>query len=58
MTDLPFESLPVEAGTSTNLVAYLPEPGSPSEDALALLASWTVREQTTALDEPDRQQRA
>lgn len=40
--DLPFESLPLEAGTSTTLVTYLPEPGSPSHDALALLASWAA----------------
>jgi transcriptional regulator with XRE-family HTH domain len=42
--DLPFESLPVEAGASTNLVAYLPEPGTPGHDALALLASWAAGE--------------
>ena len=40
--DLPFESLPLEAGASTSLVTYLPEPGSPTQDALALLASWVV----------------
>ena len=40
--DLPYESLPIEPGTSTSLVTYLPEPGSPSEDALSLLASWNV----------------
>ena len=40
--DLPFESLPIEAGSSTSLVTYLPEPGSPSHEALALLASWAV----------------
>src|SRR3954447_14640163 len=40
--DLPFESLPLEAGTTTNLVTYLPEPGSPSHDALVLLASWAA----------------
>lgn len=38
--DLPFESLPIEAGSSTSLVTYLPEPGSPSHDALAELANW------------------
>jgi hypothetical protein len=38
--DLPFESLPLDPGTSTSLVTYLPEPGSPTEDALAVLASW------------------
>ena len=40
--DLPFESLPIQAGSSTSLVAYLPEPGSPSYDALTLLASWAL----------------
>lgn len=39
--DLPFESLPLEAGSTTSLVTYLPEPGSPSHDALTLLASWS-----------------
>jgi transcriptional regulator with XRE-family HTH domain len=38
--DLPFESLPIESGSSTSLITYLPEPGSSSQDALALLASW------------------
>jgi transcriptional regulator with XRE-family HTH domain len=42
--DLPFESLPLESGTSTSLVTYLPEPGSPAQDALALLASWNARD--------------
>lgn len=40
--DLPFESLPLEAGSSSGLVTYLAEPGSATEDALALLASWWV----------------
>jgi transcriptional regulator with XRE-family HTH domain len=40
--DLPFESLPIQAGSSTSLVTYLPEPGSPSYDALTLLASWSL----------------
>ncbi len=39
--DLPFESMPVEAGSTSNLVTYLPEPHSPSADALKLLATWT-----------------
>lgn len=38
--DLPFESLPVEAGSTTNLVTYVAEPNSPSHDALVMLASW------------------
>lgn len=40
--DLPFESLPLEAGSSSSLVAYVPEPGSASHDALAVLASWSA----------------
>ena len=35
--DLPFESLPLEAGSTTSLVTYLAEPATPSHDALALL---------------------
>lgn len=38
--DLPYETLPIETGTSTALVAYLAEPGSSTQDSLALLASW------------------
>ena len=40
--DLPFESLPLEAGATTSLVTYLTEPGTPSHDALAMLASWAA----------------
>ena len=40
--DLPFESLPVESGSTTSLVTYLPEPDSPSHDALVMLASWAA----------------
>jgi len=40
--DLPFESLPLEAGATTSLVTYLAEPGTPSQDALVMLASWTA----------------
>src|SRR3954452_15938352 len=50
--DLPFESLPLEAGTTTNLVTYLPEPGTPSQDALTLLASWASSDTGPALDRP------
>jgi hypothetical protein len=50
--DLPFESLPIEADSSTSLVIYLPEPDSPSHVSLTLLASWagshTGRAGTTA----------
>lgn len=40
--DLPFESLPLEAGSTTSLVTYLAEPATPSHDGLALLASWAT----------------
>ena len=39
---LPFESLPLEAGSTTSLVTYLAEPATPSHDGLALLASWAT----------------
>lgn len=40
--NLPFESMPLETGSTTSLVTYLPEPGSPSHDALTLLANWNL----------------
>jgi transcriptional regulator with XRE-family HTH domain len=46
--DLPFESLPLEIGVSSSLVAYVPEPGSASYDALAVLASWSVSSPSNA----------
>jgi transcriptional regulator with XRE-family HTH domain len=55
--DLPFESLPLEAGTSTSLVTYLPEPGSPTQDALALLASWAASETDPSLTRQADQRR-
>jgi hypothetical protein len=48
--DLPYESLPLELGAITSLVTYLPEPGSLSQDSLALLASWTVSESERRID--------
>ena len=42
--DLPYESLPLEPGSSTALVCYTPEPDSAAQDALALLASWAASE--------------
>lgn len=41
---LPYESLPLAAGSSSSLVAYTAEPDSASQDALALLASWIISE--------------
>ena len=40
--DLPFESFPMGVDTSQSLLAYTPDPGSPSQDALNLLASWAA----------------
>jgi transcriptional regulator with XRE-family HTH domain len=40
--DLPFESFAVPADPSQSLLVYTAEPGSPSQDALDLLASWAA----------------
>ena len=40
--ELSFESFPVAADPSQNLLTYTAEPGSPSQDALNLLASWAA----------------
>jgi transcriptional regulator with XRE-family HTH domain len=55
--DLPFESLPLETGATTSLVTYLPEPGSSTEDALALLASWNASETDPSARTPAEQRR-
>jgi transcriptional regulator with XRE-family HTH domain len=47
--DLPFESFPLASDPSQSLLTYTAEPGSPSQDALNLLASWSA---TTNLDQP------
>ncbi|WP_457206240.1 helix-turn-helix transcriptional regulator, partial [Nocardioides sp. P5_C9_2] len=52
--DLPFESLPLEVGATTNLVTYLAEPGTPSHDALAMLASWAASDGGPSPDRPTR----
>jgi hypothetical protein len=36
------ESFPLGADPSQSLLTYTPEPGSPSQDALNLLASWAA----------------
>jgi transcriptional regulator with XRE-family HTH domain len=38
--DLPFESFPLSPDLSQAVLTYTPEPGSPTQDALTLLASW------------------
>jgi hypothetical protein len=40
--DLPFESFPLPADPSQSLLTYTAEPGSPTQDALHLLASWAA----------------
>ena len=50
--DLPFESLPLEAGAATSLVTYLPEQGTASHDALVLLASWAASSAGSPLRRP------
>jgi transcriptional regulator with XRE-family HTH domain len=40
--ELPFESLPLPADPGHSLVSYTAEPGSPTQDALDLLASWAA----------------
>jgi transcriptional regulator with XRE-family HTH domain len=40
--DLPFESFPLPADPGQSLVTYTAEPGSPTQDALDLLASWAA----------------
>jgi hypothetical protein len=47
---LAYESMELTTDTGLRLNAYTAEPGSPSQDALNLLASWTAKpqEQPTA----------
>lgn len=40
--DLPFESFPLASDQSQSLVTYTAGPGSPTQDALNLLASWSA----------------
>lgn len=51
--DLPFESLPLAAGSSSSLVVYAPEVGSAAHDALNLLASWAATAGTTTDAAPE-----
>jgi transcriptional regulator with XRE-family HTH domain len=45
---LAYETLPIDAGTTMNLVAYTAELGSESQDALNLLASWAADDAVTS----------
>lgn len=49
--DLAFESFPVAGDPNQSLLTYTSEPGSPTEDALNLLASWAA---TAERPVPDR----
>ena len=40
--DLPYESFPLPADVGQSIVTYTPEPGSPTADAMSLLASWAA----------------
>jgi len=40
--ELAFESFPLAADPTQSLLTYTVEPGSPSQDALSLLASWAA----------------
>lgn len=42
LIDVTFDSMDLAAGPGLTLTAYSAEPGSPSEDALVLLASWSA----------------
>ena len=40
--DLAYESFPLATDLSQSLLTYTAEPGSPTQDALTLLASWAA----------------
>ena len=50
--DLPFESFPLPADPGQSLLTYTAEPGSPTQDALNLLASWTATADHRGLPRP------
>jgi transcriptional regulator with XRE-family HTH domain len=52
--DLQYESLQLPADPGQSLLTYTAEPGSPSQDALHLLASWTAAADSPGLPAPAR----
>jgi len=58
--ELAFESFPLAADPSQSLLTYTAEPGSPSQDALSMLASWaasTAHNSLAAKHQNDQQER-
>ena len=58
--ELAFESFPLAADPSQSLLTYTAEPGSPSQDALSLLASWaasTAHDSHPSMHQNDQQER-
>jgi transcriptional regulator with XRE-family HTH domain len=53
VVELSFEALDLPADPGLMLTAYTAEPGSPSEDALRLLASWAATAAHTGSETPD-----
>jgi hypothetical protein len=55
--DVSFESFPLAGDPSQSMVTYTAEPGSPSQDALSLLASWAATsggaEHAPSKDDPE-----
>jgi MmyB-like transcription regulator ligand binding domain len=49
--DLMFEAMALEADDGLTLTAYTAEPGTPSHDALRLLASWAATNRTESTGE-------
>jgi transcriptional regulator with XRE-family HTH domain len=54
LIDVTFDSLDLPTAAGLTLTAYTTEPGSPSEDALALLASWTASQTPASNLETER----
>ena len=46
--DLSFEALELPADPGLRINVYTADPGTPSEDALKVLASWAATQRTTA----------
>jgi transcriptional regulator with XRE-family HTH domain len=52
--DLPFESVPLPADPTQSLLIYIAEPGSATQDALKLLASWVATSDRPDLENATR----